>query len=577
MSFSFEDRIQSLWRSRFLQRHQEVRQGLGELRSEPSKLAASQSLELTILEASLLRSSGEIEKSNQALQDVQEQNEELPFQFYIQRGINLFVDGEYSLALEYFVRAQKRSQNDFEALAASSNGLLCLENLNFETSGKLAEVRKILARLQDPEISAMLDQFLVGFAQRQAFREGEISKIYRNKDEKLSQAFYYRQWVAQLPFVKTAQKQDPSQLAALFAEQELHLKNFRLKTLLADPRLVDEGKVELREYIDRLYLWTWRWLTSKEACHSENLQECLGQFPSHSFHKKMTSEDILMMRNSFGWILLFQPQGAKFIEPILGVLSSFKIPTTPVFEIEEMLIHYLRALQKKEKAKASVLAKKIRAHDLYHQSGLLFADWMTEFSKRVQAPNESKNGTSIDLGTYKITHQGQVTISEPLVNLIGMLLTRDSLLFSEALEIAFGIPDYEEEVHKTKIYNLLSRLRGILPGKLKVLTRQGRIYLQGDKSCVSVRKTGPSLIANPLQQAKKPVAELKKAALDRWVHPQLILKKVAGQRSFTRQELQELAQTSKATLNRWIQKWLQENLIKKTGQGKSTRYFLEMP
>ncbi len=577
MSFKSSLEIEKLWRLRFLQKKQEVQRGLSQLSAEPN-LDLSLRIEIEILQSSLMRAQGGLQESNQILKALSDRTSDLPFQFFVQRGLNLFVEGEFSLALEFLTRAQRMAHSLFEQLIASSNVLLCLENLNLETGAKFSEVKKYLRLLQDREMSEAMEQHLQAFEQRQAFRSGKIPPIFKNDAKGATQAFYQRLWVASLPFVFSSRQGQNPPLLPLVLDQNWHMKNYRLRTLTGDTRFADGESVELREYVDRLYLWTWKWLAQPDEHHRENLKECLGKFRFDSFHKKLTGEDILMLQNSLDWILLFQPFSAKQTQPLRDLLSSQKIQWTPLFEIEALIIHYLMALQKKEPSKKKALAEKIKKHPLFKAPGLRWEKWLVAFSKEILAHQRPASGRfSVDPVSFKIKTKDLEFVSEPIVKLLQALYSQESLPFAEALEIAFGLSGYQEDFHKMKIYNLLSRVRPCLPKSLKIYSRQERIYLEGDRKtlCFLAESTRqiPLIKGNLIAPL---LLEHKKDHRDRWVHPRLILKKALGRGHVSRHELQQMAQASKATTNRWIQKWLECGFIKKVGQGKSTSYLIEL-
>jgi hypothetical protein len=563
MSSSVQKKIQELWRLRFLQKNLLVHNELRFL-FEAGSFSSSEEIEMQVLRSSLLRAEGKVEQAEQMLNTLSESGAALPFQYYVQRALNLFFIAEFSLALEFFNRAKELAQKPLDKLIISFNTLLCLENLNFKTERQLEEVKSNLHQLEDEEISKILAQQLIAFEQRQSFRNGRLANVFAHQLTNVDQAFYYRYWVAHLPYVNADGWIRKHDLSVLSNSSDLRHKAFRLKTISGDVRMNDGAKIEPQEMIDRIYLWTWYWVVQPNKANADRLRSCLMAFDFNCISSRLTGEDIWLLRNALKWIVVLQPSSRRFINSALQLLEQQKIEPSMLFEFEEKFIE-------------SLSQNKQISGQFYNDENFRWKELLKKI-KLLQKPSGKFDGLVIDQDTFQVKTKDAIFISESIVKVLDLLASEEQCTFSDALEFGFQISGYDDGIHKVKIHNLLNRIKKILPRQLKIVTRGQFIYLQGEREKISrVRNQSYRIpVVEKALMQKQRIAQQKNILMDRWVHPRLVLKKAAGKSEISRHDLQRVMRASKATTNRWIQKWLDHGYIRRTGTGKSTTYLIEL-
>lgn len=169
--------------------------------------------------------------------------------------------------------------------------------------------------------------------------------------------------------------------------------------------------------------------------------------------------------------------------------------------------------------------------------------------------------------------------SEPLSKAFHLLSKNRLVFFEDFLFQCFEIPNYDPEIHSTKIRNLISRIKVMLPSTLKIKTKNERILCLGDWSIIYIQNQ------SEIQML------LRKSSSWRWLLSELIehqkvkvefrkmdIKKMSELRSlqkkkkYSRSEVEQIWGVSKATANRRIQKLLFQRKIRKFGDGKNIQY-----
>ncbi|MBK7889324.1 MAG: hypothetical protein IPJ84_00280 [Bdellovibrionales bacterium] len=548
-------------------------------------LSPQEEIELRLLAVSTLRADGDLAKSWALLDEVSrladDTGESFPFQFYFQKALNCLFVGQLTTALEFFIKSKDKSVDAADKQKALVNILLCLENLGLAADGTLVELERLARDNRDKQVKSRIRKIVETYRQRQSFRDGQITAVYAAKvdDSDFQQMEYYKLWVSELPYVAASWDLKEEYLAEMSSSSSLHLKSFRLQTILGGDRFSSEQTAPIGEECDRLYLWTWRWIMEAGEQRQRLLSELLIGFDYATSLKRMSCEDVQIVRNALRWIGLLCPDLKPKFHDFLRTLESQNIPSFPIYEFELLWIRYLEALRKREKGLTDRLRRSIEEHPLASHRELQFQSIGDLISSRFTSDTTQSNAILVDSETGQIKSSGKVIlISQPAARLIDALVERESLRFDDALDIAFDIRPYDDGVHCAKIYNLIARIKKVLPPSVILQTRDRRIYFRDPRLRISITRDRITPTLN-LKALKLTIDSqtLRRDTVDRWIHPRLVLKKaLGGRKQLSRTELQSLIKASKATTNRWIKLWITQGLIQRTGQGRTTAYRIDI-
>jgi hypothetical protein len=342
--------------------------------------------------------------------------------------------------------------------------------------------------------------------------------------------------------------------------------------LTGDPRFHSEQDrdyaIETASQVDRIYLWTWKWLTNPRDSTRHQLRHVLRSFDFSGAIKKMTFEDYQMLSNALSWIALFQPLMAT---PISEYLKRFFVNSCeffPVLKFERLCLDWLK------QGDTSALDA-VRSHPLSANPDLKIFALAEVWKQQLESGNVGDfppEQLVFNPNTHQIWFAGQQLVSPPLVRVMSYLFKNKVMHFSEALSLGFHIGKYEEDVHVAKIHNLLNRLKKVLPVGSKVFARESIIYWEGPLE--KIRELSPLplqslLFDNAFELCKREPAKREFAPS---MHPRAVLLKAKGVDTFTRPELQSLLQMSKSSTIRWIEKWHDLGLVHPSGKGRAIRY-----
>jgi len=567
-------------------------------------------LELKLLEASLLRGRQRIEDSEERLlkvkSEIENKNLKIPFHYYFQRGLNLFYKGYFPSALEFFARAQELAENAEQKSMAIGNQFLCLDNLNLSTHSAVKNLKALQSSLSEKYFSQAILPQLETFERRQAFRQGDIVRVFvplikdihQSSSLNSTQAHYVQLWVSHLPYIHCQDMQP--EVVPLIKSPHLLWKQYRLRTLLLDARYNDEGSIKISERVDRLYLWLWKWMVSPSSLPPSALEESWQDLDPCEICSQTTAEDFVLLRLCLRWTRLFDSHWEIPSEEWLKKSTPPHIQMPPLFQYESLLLDYLEALQKKNRVGAHTSLMELQAHSFYSHPFLHFREliqgvsgqressdqssnplfifgkrWVKYFKNETTVTRASSNMLIINLHNFHWQYGKNEGVSKPLCLLLKILHEKGHLSFHDLMKNCFSIPTYCEDLHRSKIMNLLTRVRKVLPNDFKLFTRDQWIYSKGlitkirfeSRECERVQWKLPRIF-------ERPCLEQNKHHMDRWIQPSLVIKKLKGKEQVTRQELQDFLKISKATTNRLLVRWQNEGFLIKQSSGRSIFYII---
>ncbi len=377
--------ISELWNLRLLQKNEECALELGRLKArlKTTKMSDSSSLEnqnfeieISILEASLLRAHGKLEESNRRLLEIDHQYSryEIPrhFQFYFQKGINSMVACDYSLALDWFLRAKDLGNEPKLRTLALQNALICADNLGIKLQGLLLELENTLSEKSlDQSFIRLVKQHLQALNDREILRTGSFSQLSLSTflESESMQRAYFRYWISELPFhTQYRQFSEKNKERVLLASPDFHQKGYRIRTLQGVVSSQDVGQFVRTDFADRLYLWVWRWLQNPHEYQIRTVMSLLPSLQSEWVSEQLALEDFAMTRNSLAWLSLFDPSSSHGVQRMIQKLRSFQVSTFSWFDFEYQVIEWLTARRDNRTLEAEALLLALKKHELWTSS-----------------------------------------------------------------------------------------------------------------------------------------------------------------------------------------------------------------
>ena len=548
-------------------------------------------IQLSILKASLLRAQGEIVPANTVLDQVKTDCERHGFQptdhYYLQKGLNLFYEGYFPSALEFFIQCDKVTQDEKIRTMALGNQLLCLDNLNLSGEAVYKKLLKQKDKIDAEYFERTITPSLESYWGRQLLHQGRIAKLLDlPKTESVWQLQWLQLWAAHLPYVKSTPEQQDA--ATIASSARLLWKNYRLKTILMESRYDSAEQVKISEKIDRLYLWTWRWLVNPDTVDASVYIECWNEIEPHAICSKSTSEDLVLIRLCLRWARLFNPQWQNATFDWLSKSLPGNLVSPPLFELEGKILDYLEAVQGKKRSVAARIKKELAGNSLFNSRELRFKEILDpgktksdlstiveRLSDKNKKPVRSKDLT-IDLANSSWKKDGESGVSAPVCKLIYLMSQKNVITFAEVLHEAFDIPYYESDVHNAKVMNLLTRVRKLLPKQVALFTRQEKIYVESDTLKVKFHRPSKELVLPLAPFLSSPCIKQNQNHLDRWIQPRILMNYWNAESSFSRQDLQDKLKLSKASANRLLTRWCNEGFLQSQNIGRSTSYRIDM-
>lgn len=574
--FQFEQ----IWRLRFLQRNQEALALFDQI-DEGQLHEHEDWTNYHLLKCAFIRLTGDLESADRELELVETRVKTRPAKFYIQRGAQLGARCEHTKALEQFMKGFRLSRNLFDWMTAGINVVNCMEYFGHYHGKKIKELREKLPQMNDDEFSEAVNKAFDHLELRNHFRHGNFSEILVAGKSLSDQGNYFCLWLSALPYVSDKIKRPSQDLENFLVESEIYLKEFRSYTLTGDLRFREKSteRLAMKELIDRLYLWTWNWLYEPSEQHHQKLSELLSLILSHDTEtmiSRLTNEDINLFRSSFRWIEIFSGELSKENHLLLKQLGHPPLAEDTLFSFEDLLIDYFQAKAKLSgKTKISKM-KKLSQHPFFGSTDFCWQEIITRIENQFFQKSQS-NSIVIYPDDFILLIGKKKIISEPLTKAILFLLDHPVSGFDEFLSASFAIPNYEKDVHSSKIHNTLQRLKEVLPKQFGIKTRNEKIYFEALKSSIAVSTNTyqfslDQFVGKSNADHRSKIRELK---MLRTLSPSVLLQNYDQNLGITRTEIQEIVQLSKASTNKWISKWVQAGRLLKKGNGKGTSYFVE--
>ncbi|MBI1859492.1 MAG: hypothetical protein HYR96_01065, partial [Deltaproteobacteria bacterium] len=403
---------------------------------------------------------------------------------YYERGRIEFRSGDFTRAIESFMRGSMIARTQLQRLWASVNVVFCLENLGLPLEPTLSEVQELINTAGPGDLTQRVLDQLKTVELRQLFRKGQFRNLLKlaDKGSVLDQGRYYGMWVKMLPYHKGHALASPEDLRSFSVASSLLLfRSSRMRTLQGLLHPEDFEVTKPSEHVDRFYLWVWRWLQDPEALSAEKITALSQKIDFADLSHRMSVEDGQLLRNAFGWLALFDATSERRLRTLAGLCGQSKGSEDSLFTLEYLVTQYLAAIRDGNRILESDYLTSLKAHCLWDSSDLLFnqlvqgvlgkkslAPQLAGLVARIRdlvAPKHSlKNrGIMVDeaLGQVILAKSGRKVISPSLTRALSLLKGQQTISNDEFVNDCFGIHTYDSTIHNGKIFNLLTRLKAL--------------------------------------------------------------------------------------------------------------------
>ena len=627
MSQSKSTWIETLWHDRLIGRLVAVRNGLSSVEltykvkfeREPrlnleslhkADLGVQQAADVVLLYASMVRRDKD-PKSSQVIVDLvhdwlQERHSPLVFQYHLQSGLNSLAQGGRSKAMHDFVAAKALAVTPLELLFSGINLVLCLEDLGFDYDHELDGVKSLLlTHAHETWAYSILAEY-EALCLRKAFRTADIQYIRQLCDAGFTgdQAKYYIAFITNLPFfvahedLRAVAKKAVASLVERINEG--YLVPFELRTIRG-LTVDDDDSVEVRstERIERIYLWTWRWLL---APHAHDLNRIL-QTKDVLFKRAvgiLTRDDFLKLENALRWLAFFAGVDSASISSITHKLQFTSQREVPLLDYESLLLDWLFARRDDDLRTMDQIGRKLEHHSLVENKDFSLTTLVKSLIESIEnspppwdnlypalremftPQTATKDGISIDVmsGQVKcfknniLTHDVRSLAIAQLLSFATRIATVPA---AEVMHRVFGIPRFDVAQHEQKLGKLLVQVNKISKPWLRFSRRSALIYIDGDRSKARMASTTPHSECWGLQEDGAGALLRTSAALGVSSAEKVKIAKdnqVGSDALMTRQDIQEMLNCSKSAATERIHEWIEAGQIARLGEGKASRYKL---
>ncbi len=575
--------------------------------------------ELLAIQGSLWRAQGKTDLSESLffrLEKFAESRGELDcFYLLFEIGLTALKRGEHANALKYFQWAGANAVTLPQKLFTETNSLLCLEDLSLPQGEKLKQVIML-----DRKVPREQSKWVIGnretilcYRLRKQYKEGEISAEFSKitSSPKLLESTYFKIWALLLPYhALSMQDSRSAEIHRLLTHlvngnSFFFLKNFRLRTLTGTAHPEDFLISKPGELAGRIYLWTWNWLLDPSRQSLEQILELLQHLREHSTIRLWPSDDRLRLIACLRWLSLFDRMAYPKTELIVHELQQRPFDFHPLLHFEVQLTEYLLCLAQNKKEQARELLKALRAQPLWRSTGIYFKQialltvtGSTPLDSYIRALRDQLQlSHSEDSATHRKTRvfldqsklrlaqsagSAEKTIaSRPLCLALYVLRHCPAISFQRLYCEAYECAHFEPDVHRARVFNLVTRLKKLFPAQLSLKTKGDAIYCQGqwrqfrfielnprEKQLANSNRWRSVLDRNKTPQSFTPRPKLQQ--LD-----DLLLREFGSGCRVERKRLETWAGVSKSTSNRLLRRWLKRGLLKRTGRGKNTAYTIQ--
>lgn len=487
------------------------------------------------------------------------------FIYQFEKAIANFAESEWVESVHHFLKAKKLATNPLQKATCLINLVLCSENLDLLYGPSLEELATVISEL-DPDIRKGIENQLYSLELRDKWRSAALQAqdFATVLNQEINQSTYFLAYLDQVPYLAGAGSE--SRLEN-FVKKPGHLfnKDFRIRTLTYQWSENDQISGRLTDHIERIYLWTWKWIENPLKFPVAFLAKSIQSFPWNELDhiEKLSQDNQSQFLLAIGWLSLFDSS----LEAIhTNFAKKIKFSVNHRYLMSEQKVQ--TALRTKQEFGTTEIEKSI----------------IRIFSGAF-VPNETatEQQTTIDLSNFTLNLQtpARVIHSKSLSLAASLLLENENVAVDQLFNKALSGLEYDHFLNSHQISNLIYKLNKILGPALIIRQKDGLIFATGDKSSVTVKYADKrtrilkmnDLWTNLVQRLRTEFAVINENRNKHRRKQYVIM--LARNAPFSRVEMQKELSLSKTCANRLLQFWLTEKLVSKKGFGKNTVYYFK--
>jgi len=550
-------------------------------------------ISILALDSSFLRSKKDFKKSQYTLDQCAEYFGEMvclqSFYYCYERFMLFYQQAQYAEALESCCQAMAVAPTLKWKISLIVCKLLVFENLGEATEKTYLAYEKARKQcgLIDQSVFVSVDQQIRAFHQRRAFRTGKIHKFlpfqFIDKD-KFGQDNYFPIWVSELAFISNLHRQEDISLnkeLLLNTKAYYHNKTYFIRTILGVYNNCDF--MTFSKYLpDRLYLWFWKWLENPLSFNFYYISKLLEEIFLVKNNITYTCEDSHMIGNVFLWLALWDHQNRDVLLRWSEEYRRGDIKSFPILYAEKLIVEYYLKKNHDKARPISIIQSLNFNHvllinlldDTKNAANLTML--RTALGEFLNSDNQdNKNMIIVDLKFFVITYNDYSISSEILSKALQLFYERPIISFVDFSKKIFNFSYYDQDIHKNKIFNLLSRLKKINPILLKIKTKHSIIYCPSLIDSVKfyglkTQDYDPNKLNNWQQIINLKLINKESSKIE--MNQLKVEKYILSKGIVSNHNLQEKFEISKSSALRYINDLLKQGTIIKYGNGKKTFY-----
>jgi hypothetical protein len=571
-----------------------------ELMETSQRLGAQPIVALLSFRCAVFRNLGETSESNKTLEILERFLLQLGrydfFYYYYEHSQRALEIGNFQNALQHSVKMLELARSDAEKLAALIHKLICYENIGLDTDNLETQITELTQQKNDSLASR---QQWKAYLARKFFRSGAFESYSKIEPEiSPGQEAFHLAWVYQLPYMSHFQRLWCSEKAIQFAIT--HSRPYSLNTLLG---IEDSRKLsaKLIERCDRLYLWTWRWITQAQNPRQSAAQviDTFNEVIDHISKEDLTLEDRYLVTISALWLGFFGRHQRSRLLSFAERIMPQKTRGYEFFNLEYNLVSYLIAKDSHNTIDMTRHLKEINESQI-KDSPLLPLIEFDLLRKKHENMHLIQLDNQIDI-IFKATDSNLPPVFDCFVNVrAGHINIRnekliDSLLMAKAIRCLYGcqsrglqIEDFYEQVFSKGIHqasNLRARTFTLLSQISRVFDKSISFHLVENTISQSgfwpkIFFNGTSLLSEELSRYSLPFGDLPTAAGTN-EYPKRnsqslrsLLIAIGSKPGVNRSELLKVMKIPKTSLRRLILRARREKKIYEKSKSGVSVYFL---
>lgn len=579
---NFEQKVQKIWEERINQKIDSSLILFAELKnqfslkntdtfSEMQNLSQhdlTQICECLALESSIARAQRNNQLSQKALQKIETEISFSislkSFNFQFEKAISSFTKSDWIEAVHYFLKSKNLAFNDLQKATCLINLILCSEYLDISHDQSKEELTVLLQNLNS-EIRKGIESQIQALSLREKFRKNLITaedlSLVETSD--INQSSYFLTYIHQIPYI--SQTDSAKQLEAFTLKQgHLFNKDFRMRTLTYQWAESDSNSGRLIDHIERIYLWTWKWMHNPQKNNIALLIKSIKHFPWSELNHidKLSPDNQSMFLLALGWLNYFDHSMESLHDSI-----SKKIK----FAINNKVLSSERHLQ------LQLLNKKteLSLENVYEKT--IFAI-ISQFKEQADPNTNNSTSVSVDLSQHIIKADGRSLHSKSLSTALSLVFENENIEIDQFFNKTLSSIEYDHFLNAHQISNIIYKLNKILNSKLTIKQKNGLIYSVGNKDCIKLfyadfrtqQLASHSEWAFLVQNLRKQFSLISENKNQSRTKKILTMQEKFSQ--FNRQDLQKELNLSKTEAVRLLQNWINNGVIQKKGFSKKVTY-----